>query len=701
MEQKNLDQSVQCLKGMGPAKAQMLSRLGVTSLREMLTLFPREYDDRRLIQRIGTAPANTRVTVKGKVETAEVMALSPTLKIFKVAVSDSSGICYAQFFRHVNPYQRFDIFASLKSSFVPGQWVILNGIMEYRFRERQLSVDDHALLASADAPLPASFNGIIPIYPLTEGISQKFLRGMMTKAVSSYAKEWPELLPETMCEELKLPGAAKAVRSIHFPASFQEAESARKRLAADEFYLLEAAMTLVRERSQRQTKPRSYEVKKHLLGQFRVKMGFEFTRAQKRSINEIFCDMQKTAPMNRLLTGDVGSGKTVVALSAALLAIENGFQAALLAPTEILASQHAVSISNLLEGLPVNIALVTGNLSASGAGRAALRKAVADGSAQLVIGTHALLDENVSFKNLGLVVIDEQHRFGVLQRAALQKKASMPDVLIMTATPIPRSLALTLYGDLDVSVIDTLPPGRLPVITKHVADHEAYSFIKSEIAKKHQAFIVYPLVDSTDSSEMKAAASEAANLSKTIFFGLHVGLLHGQMKAADKDAVMKGFRDGTFDILIATTVIEVGIDVPNATVMMIEHCERFGLATLHQLRGRVGRGKSQSYCLLAGQPSTEQAKRRIDVMLSTTDGFKIAQEDLVLRGPGEFFGTAQHGMPELKAGNIITDLDLIKTAKEAAEKTLSTDHTLALSENRQLRDELTRVFGGKISLATI
>jgi ATP-dependent DNA helicase RecG len=405
--------------------------------------------------------------------------------------------------------------------------------------------------------------------------------------------------------------------------------------------------------------------------------------------------------MNRMLTGDVGSGKTVVALSAALLAIENNHQAAVLAPTEILATQHAISISKMLEGLPVKIALVTGKLSFNSQRRTAMRKAIAEGEAQLVIGTHALLESDVKFKDMALVIIDEQHRFGVLQRAELQNKADTPDVLVMTATPIPRSLALTLYGDLDVSVIGSLPPGRIPIITRHVKSEEAYNFVKSEVDKKHQAYIVYPLVEESDSSAMKAAVSEAANLSATVFSGLRVALLHGQMKAADKDAVMSGFRDGVFDILIATTVIEVGIDVPNATVMVIEHSERFGLATLHQLRGRVGRGSCQSYCLLLGEPPNPQASRRIEVMLSTTDGFKIAEEDLALRGPGEFFGTAQHGLPELKAGNIITDLELVKQAKEVATQIIAVDPALNLPENHPLRQELLRQFGNHLILPTL
>ncbi|MFC1501380.1 ATP-dependent DNA helicase RecG [Elusimicrobiota bacterium] len=691
---KGLEKPIQFFKGVGPKKAQLLSKLGITNIGDILAYFPREYDDRRKVSSIVSVMDGQRVTLLGKVESSDVSKLSKNLSVYKVAINDGTGTANACFFRKSNPYHKHDVYASLKKIFKNGEKVFINGISEQNFAKNEIKVDEYEVFLENNTPL--HFNKIVPIYPLTKRLSQKWLRGLIGNIVNDYCNEWAEILPDKFSAHFMK--AQDAVQQIHFPDNFQNAENARQRLAFDEFLLLELALAIARAREKRVLKIREYALKKTLLTPFREKLEFEFTNAQKKVINEIFNDMQNKKPMNRLLMGDVGSGKTVVALSAVLLAIESGFQAALLAPTEILAEQHYITISNTLSGLPIKTALLTSKITSKKQEREKLISQISSGKIDLVIGTHAILEKDVLFKNLALVVIDEQHRFGVRQRASLQKKGARTDVLVMTATPIPRTLALTVYGDLDVSTIDKMPPGRMPIKTLHTNPDFAYNLTKEEIKKGHQAYIVYPLVEESDKVELKAAVREAQSLSKTVFKDYRVGLLHGQMKAGQKEETMLKFRDKKFDILIATTVIEVGIDIPNATVMIIEHANRFGLATLHQLRGRVGRGTNKSYCVLVGEAKTDQSKQRINVMLSTCDGFKIAEEDLHLRGPGEIFGTIQHGLPQLRAGNIVSDLKLIEKSRETAKNILANDFELAEKQNTPIKSELLRLYGEKFGL---
>lgn len=697
-----LEQTVQYIKGIGPKRAKILLKLGIAAVRDILNYLPREYDDRRQITKIAAAMPNQRVTILSKVEVANVISLSPGLSVFKAAVTDRTGVAYCVFFRKVNPYHKHDIFTKLKKDFSRGNYILANGFVEINFGEKQVRVEEYE-------PLPdpkntgnlIHFNKIVPVYPLTEGLGQKWLREFVKDCIDKYISNWPEILPESLCKQKGLISAAEAISQIHFPESFAKAEIARKRLAFDEFLLLETALALVRKKKKQHPKPRSYTIKRSLLTPFRQKLGFDFTRSQKKAINEIFSDMKDNKPMNRILIGDVGSGKTVVAVSSVLLAIENSFQAAILAPTEILAEQHYITIQNMLEGLGVRVGLLTGKLNSKSKDKHALKSDIADGRINLIIGTHALLEEDVKFNNLGLIIIDEQHRFGVMQRARLHKKAELPDVLVMTATPIPRTLALTLYGDFDVSTINELPPGRQPIKTLYISEDKAYDSVKQEVKKGHQAYIVYPLVEESDKVELKSAVDEANNLSNTVFSDFKVGLLHGQMPAKLKEKIMIQFRNKEFDILIATTVIEVGIDIPNATMMVIQHSDRFGLATLHQLRGRVGRGQDKSFCVLLGIPKTEEAKRRIHIMISSCDGFRIAEEDLAIRGPGEFFGTAQHGMPPFKAGSIVSDIKLIEEARIAAEDILSKDPKIISREYASLRNELLRIYKGRFGLSTV
>ncbi len=697
-----LDTSIQYLKGVGPRRAALFERLGVSTVRDLMGYFPREYDDRRNATMIARMAGGEKVTVQGVVQAADKMSLSQGLSVFKVAFADRSGVAMASFFRKSNPYHRHDVFSTLKSSFVPGAHVWFSGVCEYMFGKKEIRVEDYEIIPAGASPdEPVNFKRILPVYPLTEGLSQKWLRSFLREAIHVHAGEWIDILPPALREKYRFIPASDALKEIHFPTDFTRAEQARQRLAFDEFLLLESALILSKSGAGAVKKPQSYDIKKTLLTPFKEKLRFEFTPAQKKAINELFSDMQEPEPMNRLLMGDVGSGKTVVALSAMLLAVENGCQAALLAPTEILAEQHYLTLRSFLEGLPVTCGLLTGKTSSKKKERARLLKSIEDGDVSIIVGTHALLEKDIRFKCLSLIVIDEQHRFGVLQRAALQSKSAHPDVLLMTATPIPRTLALTVYGDMDVSVIDRLPPGRQKITTVHRMEFEAWELIRREIAAGRQAYIVYPLVEESDKVELKAAVEEATMLSRTVFRDFRVGLLHGQMTAEAKDAAMRTFREGSFDILIATTVIEVGIDVPNATVMVIQHADRFGLSTLHQLRGRVGRGTAPSTCVLLGAPKNDVSKRRIAAMLSTTDGFKLAEEDLAIRGPGEFFGTAQHGMPAFRAANLVTDTRLIEQARALARDTIESDPPLHRPEHAPLAAELRRAFTHRLRLIRI
>ncbi|MGA2090696.1 MAG: ATP-dependent DNA helicase RecG [Endomicrobiales bacterium] len=695
--------SVQYVKGIGPQRAKILARLGITTIHDLLSYYPREYEDRRYPCKIASLVDGTRVTVKAQVLATELLKPAMKVHVFKVAIRDGSGIACAVFFRAVNPYSRFDIFGTLKKQLVPGTMVYFCGTVENSFGKKQIKVEEYEPISSGtpEEKFPVHFGRIVPLYPLSKGITQKWLREIEFRVVTDYALLWPEILSETLCREHSLIGAQTAIKEIHFPRAFELAESARRRLAFEEFLLLETALSLVRNNKKDVEKPFRYTVIKKFLSPFKESLGFSFTADQKKVINEIFNDMVRPQPLHRLLVGDVGSGKTVVAIAAMLLAVENGYQAALLAPTEILAEQHFLTLKRLLNGLPVNISLVTSRLSANKATRSRVHGSIASGEVDIVVGTHAVIDRHVQFKNISLVVIDEQHRFGVLQRAALHLKSENPDVLLMTATPIPRTLAMTIYGDMDISVIEHLPPGRMPIETLHLDCSKAYDIVKREIALKHQAYIVYPLVEESDKLELKAAVSEATALSSSVFAGYRVGLIHGQMKLDEKDEVMKQFRSGNYDILIATTVIEVGIDVPNATVMVIEHADRFGLATLHQLRGRIGRGTARSFCILLGTPRTDNARRRMTVMRTTSNGFRLAEEDLALRGPGEFFGTAQHGIPALKAGNLIKDIDIIQTARSVAQSLVEQDPKLVSANNQLLKTVLLRSYADRLSLLNI
>jgi ATP-dependent DNA helicase RecG len=558
---------------------------------------------------------------------------------------------------------------------------------------------------------PVNFGRIVPVYPLTEGLGQKVMRKVMREVVAGFAPYVRELIPVAVLEQLQLPGLRQSLRDIHLPpvteklGELNEGRTASHRsIAFDEFFFWELGLAM-KKRGVTLEAGISFQVKHRYTKPLAKLLPFELTAAQRRVLAEIKTDMMAGYPMHRLVQGDVGCGKTLVALMAALIAVENDYQVAIMAPTEILAEQHWHTIHRWCSELGVSTVLITAGMK--GREKAESMARVADGSARIVIGTHAVIQDKVEFARLGLGIIDEQHRFGVLQRGILKKKGkgANPDILVMTATPIPRTLAMTLFGDLSLSVIDELPPGRTPVETSLVFESQrarVYTLIRDEVRQGRQAYLVYPLVEESEKSDLKAAAMMSEHLAKDVFPDLRIGLLHGRMNPQEKEEVMASFKAGELDVLVSTTVIEVGIDVPNASVMVIEHAERFGLSQLHQLRGRVGRGAARSRCILltAGRLSGD-GEKRLRVMESTNDGFRIAEADLEIRGPGDFLGTRQSGMPDFRVANILRDGDLLEQARQAAFGLLENDPELQLIASIPLRDELLRRWGQRLELAAI
>jgi ATP-dependent DNA helicase RecG len=543
---------------------------------------------------------------------------------------------------------------------------------------------------------------VVPVYALTEGLFQRPLRSLLYRIVEAHAEETPDLLPDELRRRRGLLSAAEAYRAVHFPGQLDDVEAARRRFAFEDFFVLQVGLTLRRQRQVREH-GRPLAPPGVLVSRLRRGLPFTLTPAQERVWSEIRSDLARPVPMNRLLQGDVGSGKTIVAVMALLTAVEAGCQAVLMAPTEILAEQHLRTVRGLVEPLGLSVAWLTAGQRARE--RQAALEALRSGAAAIGVGTHALIQDAVELQRLGLAVVDEQHRFGVLQRASLRGKGEHPHVLVMTATPIPRTLALTLYGDLDVSVLDQLPPGRTPIRTEwrgEPARDRIYEFVRTELRAGRQAYVVCPLVEETEASDLKAASEMAERLKMGPFRDFRVGLIHGRLPFETKDAVMRAFKAGEIDVLVATTVIEVGIDVPNASVMLVEHAERFGLAQLHQLRGRVGRGAARSFCiLLASDPMSDDARQRLDAMVRTQDGFRLAEVDLEIRGPGEFFGTRQSGLPEFRTAGLVTHAPLLEEARQDAAQVLARDPGLRLLEHRALREALIARWRERLELASI
>ena len=685
---KDLNMSVQFLKGVGPERARILKKIGIETVGELITYFPFRHEDRARLKLFGQITHGEEATVLAVVAEHQITFTRGGKPLLKILLEDGSGkatmVCFNQFY--------------LKDSLPLGTSIVLHGKFERTFGDLQITNFTYEKLVGKEDDLIHT-KRIVPIYQVTSKLNLRFLRTMIKRTLDSYLSCLKESLPEAILREYDLMPYPEAVYNMHFPHSWEKLEVARRRLVFEEFFFWELAMALRRRRVKTIEKNRKYQLKRNLLTAFKEKLPFDFTSAQKRVIKEIFNDLMSPRPMNRLLQGDVGSGKTVVALAAILLVLENGYQAAVMAPTEILAEQHYLTLRQMLKGLQVKVDLAIGRMGKKT--KRELYQRIAQGESQIVVGTHALIEEGVKFSDLALAVIDEQHKFGVMQRARLRKKGENLDILVMTATPIPRTLALTVYGDLDVSVIDELPPGRKEVLTQKFSEEEAYQIVVEGVRKGQQAYIVYPIINESDKLELRAAVKMAERLMATVFKQFRVGLLHGQMKSEEKERVMMKFLNKEFDILITTSIIEVGIDVANACLMVIEHSERFGLATLHQLRGRVGRGTEQSLCILLGQPKTEEAKKRLQIMMETNDGFRIAEEDLRLRGGGEFFGTEQHGLPEFTIGNIISDYRELELARRAAFDLIDRDPILTLPGNGVIRQKFKEKFKRRFSLASV
>lgn len=683
--------TLQRLKGLGPAKAKLFEKLGISTLTDLLHYYPRTYQDRRPDEKPNDYNSNSLTVFKGRVlRTQEIPARS--VLIFKAFLENEQGrqIECTWFKKRSFGRFRFDPFGPMKKDFKLNAEVWVIGRQEDRnnFFGNKITVEEY--YPAAD-PLSALHAGrLTPIYSLTEGLTNKQFRLFMHEALQTEALQTePEILPPALLAKRKLLGSTQALRGIHFPAGLAELDAAKARLAYEEFLLLATAWGIKRTQTKILEKGYSYEIKRTLLTPLRQNLGFQFTNSQKHVINEIFRDLQSPRPMNRLLQGDVGSGKTVVALCAMLLAAENGYQAALMAPTEILAEQHFITFEKMLKALGVKTAILTSSTKA--AAKRKILKELQDGTIQIIVGTHSLIQEDVKFANLRLAVIDEQHRFGVRQRAQLKEKTAKLDLLTMTATPIPRTLALAFYGDLEVSTLTELPPGRQPIQTEAATEKRAFMRVTDEVAKGRQAYIVYPLIEESEKISAKAVSEEFEKL-KTVFPQFRLAMLHGQMTQEEKEAVMADFAAHKTDILIATPVIEVGIDVKNATVMVIENAERFGLASLHQLRGRVGRGEHASYCILVAEHAGSIAKERVDIICRTCDGFKIGERDMQLRGPGEILGTRQSGELEFKAGDFFKDRDILTWAIEDRDELLTQDPALVQPAHWLFKQRLIQLY---------
>jgi ATP-dependent DNA helicase RecG len=688
MSTSDLDKSIQYIKGVGPKRAQSLGKLGIHTVKDLLYCFPRTYQDRSRVEKISNLTDGTTAMVKGIVINIKSFRTRGWKSIFEASIGDGTSMLQVKWFNR--PYQ--------SEIFQVDDHVFLYGKVSLYKQSLQMVNPEYEIASEEDGP--GKSVGILPIYPLTEEMKQVSFRKLVQTVVDKYYHKVEEIFTDDIIRKHKFVPVTIAIKNIHFPDSMDSLEESKRRLKYEEFFLFETAMAL-RKRGIKEVSGYKYRIGKNVENHIFELFPFELTKSQQKVISEIHEDMCSKRPMNRLLQGDVGSGKTAVAVYALLAAVANGFQTAFMAPTEILAEQHYRTLSVLLEKAEVKILLFTGGAKAK------IRKEnierIKQGEIDLVIGTHALIQQDVEFKKLGLIVIDEQHKFGVMQRTRLRQKGHkhQPDVLVMTATPIPRSLSLTVFGDLDISTIDELPPGRTPVETYRVPakkENDAYAFIRKEIEKGRQAFVVYPLVDESEKLDLKSATVEAERLRDEVFTGLNVGLLHGQLKPELKDLIMTDFINHKYDILVSTIVIEVGIDVPNATVMAIEHAERFGLAQLHQLRGRIGRSSHQSYCLLFGIQKSAESRQRIKTMLETNDGFKIAEEDLKLRGPGEFFGTRQHGLPEFKIGDIINDYAILKLARDDAFKLVNDSKKSKSIETNMLLQRITKRFKDKLDL---
>lgn len=674
----DLSTDIRFIKGVGEARAKAMARLELHTLRDLVTFFPRAYEDRTVIKPIAMLVPGETVCVKAMPAAAPRLShIRKGLDLVKLRVVDEGGALDITFFNQsfvrdiLKQGESFVFYGKVTGSLNKPE--MINPVFE---KESQKNVTGR----------------IVPVYRLTSGLSQNIMANAVRQGLDASVDMLPDYLPQPVRKQSQLAEVRYAYENIHFPSDFEALELARRRLIFEELFVISAAMSVLRGR-------RSVKKGRGLtpadIGVFMKELPFQLTGAQKRSISQAVADMGKNTPMNRLVQGDVGSGKTVVAAACCWFAYQSGCQSAFMAPTEILAEQHYRALTSLLEPFGIRVGLLTGSMTPKQKRNACSQLAL--GEIDVAIGTHALISEGVAFFDLALVITDEQHRFGVGQRSALTAKGDSPHVLVMSATPIPRTLALIIYGDLDVSVIDELPPGRQKVATYTVGEklrQRTYQFMRKLVNEGRQVYVVCPMVEESETADedLKSAQEYAEKLKHEVFPDLRVALVHGRMKAKEKESVMAAFSAGETDILVATTVIEVGVDVPNAALMVVENADRFGLSQLHQLRGRVGRGQHQSYCILFEGAGGDVSKERLKIMCETNDGFKISEEDLKLRGPGDFFGSRQHGLPELRVANLASDMDVLRSAQAAALELLNRDPELSEPENRRIKERIEELY---------
>ena len=686
----SLDADVRFVPGVGPTRADEFAVLGIRTVSDLIEHFPFRHETIPKSVGIGELALDETATIVGEIGRVRLRG-SVGRRVVTATVVDGTGRCTCRWFHSQYLLEKLHV----------GQVVRLTGRIELFQENAAMTNPSWEIIDENEDPLAGDVERFVPVYPATGQLPSKRIAGIIAGLLSEVAPQVAEFLPDELREKRKLPLRRTALLRFHQPLRPEDVNVSRRRFAYEEFLLCLLAVQLSRCR-RRGIDAKPIRVSEEIDRRIRRRFPFTLTAGQDRAAGEIRADLARTTPMNRMLMADVGAGKTVVALYACLAAIAGRMQAIILAPTEVLASQHAGKVDKYLKDSRVRVEFLSG-ATTKGKRRDLLTR-LASGEVDLLIGTHAVLERDVRFRDLGVVVIDEQHKFGVAQRAALRQKGTAPHVLVLSATPIPRTLAMTVFGDLDVSTIDGAPPNRQPIATRLVTpdlEGEAWRFVQQRLAAHEQAYIVYPLVEDSEALPLKSARTEVERLSRGHLKGFALGLLHGKMKSAEKQEVMARFRSGEIQVLVSTTVIEVGVDVPTATVMIVQHAERYGLSQLHQLRGRIGRGSKKSYCLLFAEPSGETATERLNILCETTDGFRIAEEDLRIRGPGELLGTRQHGLPEFKVANLVGDLDLLTQARDDAQDVLRDDANLRDARHAPLRRELMRRYGAVMGLAEV
>ncbi len=673
-----LSQSISEIKNIGEQRTKKLNKLGVFTIEDLIEYFPRDYDDRSHITKISEIKLNQVNTIKGRLIAKPETMRMKSIQITKARIEDNGAILELVWFNQ--PY--------LKNTLKPKAEYMFTGKVCEKYARLQMENPDYEIIDNGEL---LNSGRIIPIYASTYKFSQKLFRGLIFEILKEIKGQLEEFIPDTVRKNFNLCERSFAIENIHFPKNDESFFLARKRLVFEELFLLQMRLLQLKGNIK---KRKSGAVFNNLsYNEIKERFGFELTNAQKKVINEITEDFKTNTAMNRLIQGDVGSGKTAVAMTAAFIAVKNGFQCAMMAPTDVLANQHYESFKSIFEPLNINCVLLSGAQKKKEKNE--IYEKIKNSQADIIIGTHAVIQDAVKFNALGLVITDEQHRFGVNQRNLLAEKGNNPHILVMTATPIPRSLALILYGDLDISIIDEMPPGRKKIDTISVNTNyrsRVYNFIIKNASEGRQSYIICPMIEEGENKELKAVIEYTQKLKDEVFYNIRVECIHGKMKSADKQEIMKEFSEGKIDVLISTTVIEVGINIPNATIMLIENAERFGLSQLHQLRGRVGRGADKSYCILISDSKNKITAQRLKVMTQTENGFEISEKDLELRGPGDFFGTRQHGIPELKIANLYKDIPILKEVQKAAQWLYSVDPDLKLDENQKLNKRIERFF---------